>query len=115
LLSPTALPTYPAAHKKVTTRARIERAPDLGISRGIGLTLARSQIDLDAALIAAHSDKQGAAPSYKKGSGFIRRCRSFDHGDGAGRPWAGSSDRATPPPTPPPITWPRCSVTLNAL
>lgn len=29
-------------------------------------------LDLDATLIQAHSDKQGAAPTYKQGFGFIR-------------------------------------------
>jgi hypothetical protein len=27
-------------------------------------------IDFDATLVAAHSDKQGAAPNYKRGFGF---------------------------------------------
>jgi Transposase DDE domain group 1 len=65
-------------------------------------------IDLDATLIAAHSDKQGAAPTYQQGFGFHPCWRSWTAAMGPGRRWLRSCGKATPGPTPPPITWP-CS------
>jgi hypothetical protein len=41
-------------------------------------------IDLDATLITAHSDKQGAAPTYKQGFGFHPLLAFLDRGDGTG-------------------------------
>jgi hypothetical protein len=38
-------------------------------------------VDLDATLVGAHSDKQGAAPTYKKGFGFAPMCAFVDHGE----------------------------------
>lgn len=38
-------------------------------------------VDLDATLVAAHSDKQGAAPTYKRGYGFHPMCAFVDHGE----------------------------------
>jgi hypothetical protein len=61
-------------------------------------------IDLDATLITAHSDKEGAAPTFEKGYGF--------HPLGPGWPirpsrWRCCCGRATPDRTPSPAT-PRC-------
>ena len=39
-------------------------------------------LDLDATLIQAHSDKQGAAPTYKQGFGFHPLGCWLDRGDG---------------------------------
>ncbi|CAM3163457.1 Transposase DDE domain-containing protein [Prescottella defluvii] len=39
-------------------------------------------IDLDATLVTAHSDKEKAAPNYKRGYGFHPLCAFVDHGDG---------------------------------
>jgi hypothetical protein len=36
--------------------------------------------DIDATLVGAHSDKQGAEPTYKRGYGFHPMCSSIDHG-----------------------------------
>jgi hypothetical protein len=62
------------------------------------------RIDLDATLIQAHSDKQGAAGAYKGGFGFHPLAAWLDRGDGTGEALAGFFGPATPPPTPPPIT-----------
>ena len=46
-------------------------------------------IDLDATLITAHSDKESAARTWKKGYGFHPLCAFLDHGqDGTGEPLA---------------------------
>jgi hypothetical protein len=37
-------------------------------------------LDLDATLVAAHSDKEGAEPTYKRGYGFHPMCAFVDHG-----------------------------------
>jgi hypothetical protein len=37
-------------------------------------------VDLDATLVGAHSDKQGAAPTWKKGFGFHPLLAALDHG-----------------------------------
>jgi len=46
-------------------------------------------VDLDATLVTAHSDKESAAPTYKKGFGFHPLCAFVDHGrQGTGEPLA---------------------------
>ncbi len=46
-------------------------------------------IDLDATLVTAHSDKEHAAPTFKRGFGFHPLCAFVDHGpDGTGEPLA---------------------------
>jgi hypothetical protein len=37
-------------------------------------------VDVDATLVGAHSDKEGAEPTYKRGFGFHPMCSSIDHG-----------------------------------
>jgi hypothetical protein len=37
-------------------------------------------VDIDATLVGAHSDKEGAEPTYKRGFGFHPMCSSIDHG-----------------------------------
>ena len=72
---------------RVTVRQRVWKmagkdAPDFGIDRDRPLI-----IDLDATLITAHSDKELAAPTYKKGFGFHPLGSWVDHGpDGTGEP-----------------------------
>jgi hypothetical protein len=57
-------------------------APDHGISADAPLV-----IDTDATLITAHSDKEQAAPTFKKGFGFHPLLAFVDHGpDGSGEP-----------------------------
>jgi Transposase DDE domain group 1 len=51
--------------------------------------LARLADDADAALAAAHSEKQNAAPTFKRGFGFHPLCAFVDHGpEGTGEPVA---------------------------
>lgn len=46
-------------------------------------------VDLDATLVTAHSDKEGAAPTYKRGFGFHPLLAFVDHGaGGTGEPLA---------------------------
>lgn len=46
-------------------------------------------VDLDATLVGAHSDKQGAAGTFKHGFGFHPLCCWLDRGDGTGEALAG--------------------------
>lgn len=46
-------------------------------------------IDVDATLVTSHSDKQGSAPTFKRGYGFHPLAAFVDHGaDGTGEPLA---------------------------
>jgi hypothetical protein len=63
-----------------TARARAwelagDRAPDRGRSAADPLV-----IDVDATLVTAHSEKESAAPTFKRGFGFIRSARSSTTG-----------------------------------
>src|SRR6266545_2380870 len=42
------------------------------------------RLDLDASLLEAHADKQGAAGTFKHGFGFHPLCCWLDRGDGTG-------------------------------
>ena len=52
-----------------------EHAPNAGASRAAPLV-----IDLDATLVTAHSEKQDAKPTFKRGFGFHPLCAFVDHG-----------------------------------
>lgn len=39
-------------------------------------------VDLDASLLTAHSEKESATPTYKRGFGFNPLCAFVDHGPG---------------------------------
>ncbi|MBC7632039.1 IS1380 family transposase [Aeromicrobium sp.] len=84
----------PAALKAINTARATARArawalagtdaPDHG-------THARNPliVDLDATLVASHSEKENAKPTYKRGFGFHPLCAFVDHGpDGTGEPLA---------------------------
>lgn len=61
-----------------------DHAPDAGRDADDPLI-----VDTDATLVGAHSDKQGAAPTFKRGYGFHPLCAFVDHGpDGSGEPLA---------------------------
>jgi len=85
--APAALAAIAAA--RASARARAWRlagthAPDHGVDRNRPLI-----VDVDATLVTAHSDKEGAAPTYKKGFGHHPLCAFVDHGrDGTGEPLA---------------------------
>jgi hypothetical protein len=76
-----------------TTRAQVratawalagEHAPDHDTTTDHPLI-----IDLDATLLDAHSDKENAAPTFKRGYGFHPLCAFVDHGaSGTGEPLA---------------------------
>jgi hypothetical protein len=74
---------------RAAARARVwwlagRRAPDVGVDATRPLI-----VDADGTLLTAHSDKQGAAPTYKKGYGFFPLWTFVDHGpDGTGEPLA---------------------------
>jgi hypothetical protein len=83
----TALAALNAA--RAAARSRVwalagEHAPDAGIDADNPIA-----IDTDATLLTAHSDKQGAAPTFKRGYGFHPLWAFADHGaDGTGEPLA---------------------------
>lgn len=83
-----------------------EHAPDHGINTENPLI-----VDLDATLLDAHSEKENAAPTYKKGFGFHPLCAFIDHGPTAPANQPRSCcARVTLVRTPPPTTslcWPR--------
>ena len=61
-----------------------EHAPSHGVSVRTPLV-----IDVDATLVTAHSDKEQAKPTFKKGYGFHPLCAFLDHGaEGTGEPLA---------------------------
>jgi DDE family transposase len=70
-------------------RARVwalagEHAPDHDASAGDPVV-----VDLDATLVTSHSDKERAAPTFKRGYGFHPLCAFVDHGpEGTGEPLA---------------------------
>jgi hypothetical protein len=84
----------PAALKAINTarataRAQVwglagEHAPDHGVDAAMPLV-----IDIDATLVTSHSEKEQAAPTFKRGFGHHPLCSFLDHGpDGSGEPLA---------------------------
>ncbi len=79
-------------------------------------------IDVDATLVTAHSEKESAAPTFKRGFGFHPLWAFVDHGaEGTGEPLSVCFGRATPAPTPSPTTrrssaprWPSCPAATPA-
>jgi len=63
-----------AARAQVWKRAGVN-APDLDTSAAVPLV-----IDLDATLVTSHSEKEAAAPTFKRGFGFHPLCAFVDHG-----------------------------------
>ncbi|PFG32386.1 IS1380 family transposase [Sanguibacter antarcticus] len=79
-----AINTARAAARSAAWRLAGERAPDAGASAVDPLV-----IDLDATLVTAHSEKENAAPTFKRGFGFHPLCAFVDHGGaGTGEPLA---------------------------
>ncbi len=79
-----AIDTARAAARQAAWAGAGAHAPDHGISAANPLI-----IDLDATLVTAHSDKEKAAPTYKKGFGHHPFCAFVDHGQGGtGEPLA---------------------------
>lgn len=67
------------AHAEARVAVWARRRPVAGIpgSRAGGQVI----LDLDATLVTAHSDKEGAEPTYKRGYGFHPMCAFVDHGE----------------------------------
>ena len=79
-----AIDTARAAARATVWALAGEHAPDARIDADDPLI-----IDIDATLVTAHSDKQGAAPTFKRGYGFHPLCAFVDHGsEGTGEPLA---------------------------
>ncbi|EKT82561.1 putative transposase [Rhodococcus opacus M213] len=73
-----------AAVRTAAWSAAGDRAPDDDIDEHHPLI-----IDLDATLVTAHSEKEHAAPTFKRGFGFHPLCAFVDHGgEGTGEPVA---------------------------
>ena len=79
-----AIDTARAAARERAWRLAGDHAPDHGSSAKQPLV-----IDLDATLVTAHSEKENAAPTFKRGFGFHPLCAFLDHGPaGTGEPLA---------------------------
>lgn len=75
-----AIDTARAAAREQAWRLAGRHAPDHGTDAKQPLV-----IDLDATLLTSHSDKEHAAPTFKRGYGFHPLCAFLDHGpDGTG-------------------------------
>jgi hypothetical protein len=85
--APAALASIATARAAARTRAwqlAGEHAPDHGVDASAPLV-----IDVDATLVTAHSEKQCAAPTFKRGFGFHPLWAFVDHGpEGTGEPLA---------------------------
>jgi len=66
----------------------------------------RVVLDFDSHLITSHSEKEGAAPTWKRGFAFTRCCVIWMR---PARHWPGCCGRATPARTPPPPITSGCS------
>lgn len=67
-------------HARADARAAVwaRRRPLTGVAgRGSG---GQVIVDIDATLVGAHSEKEGAEPTYKRGFGFHPMCSAIDHG-----------------------------------
>jgi hypothetical protein len=73
---------------------------ELPCSRAAGKTLEQVVIDLDATLVTAHSDKEGAKGNFKGGFGYHPLGAWLDNT----RPWRRCCGPGTPAATPPPTT-----------
>jgi hypothetical protein len=78
----TALDNARATVRSTAWELARDHAPDHAISPDNPLI-----IDLDATLVTAHSEKENAAPTFKRGFGFHPLCSFVDHGaQGTGEP-----------------------------
>ena len=94
----------PRAIRAARTAAR-ERAWALAGDGAPGGDGALITIDIDATIVTAHSEKENAAPTWKKTFGFHPLAAFADHGAaGSGKRWPSCCGRGTPGPTPRPST-----------
>jgi hypothetical protein len=75
----TALPAIRAARAVARQQVWARRRPLAGTpgSRDGGLVV----VDIDSTVVTAHSDKQGAQPTFKRTYGFVPMCAFVDHGE----------------------------------
>lgn len=79
-----AIDTARAAARATVWGLAGEQAPDAGADAAAPLV-----IDVDATLVTSHSEKEQAAPTFKRGYGHHPMCSLVDHGpDGSGEPLA---------------------------
>jgi Transposase DDE domain group 1 len=73
------LPAIRRARARARAAVWARRRPLAGVAgdRDGGLVI----VDLDSTLVAAHSDKEHAGPTYKHGFGFAPMCAFVDHGE----------------------------------
>ncbi len=77
-----AINTARAAARRTAWSLAGEHAPDHGTNAARPLV-----IDVDATLVTSHSEKEQAAPTFKRGFGFHPLCAFVDHGaEGTGEP-----------------------------
>ncbi len=77
-----AINTARAAARRTAWSLAGEHAPDHGTGAARPLV-----IDVDATLVTSHSEKEQAAPTFKRGFGFHPLCAFVDHGaEGTGEP-----------------------------
>ena len=104
----TALATdAPRALKAIRTAraAARERAWSLAGERAPGGDGSLILVDIDATIVTAHSEKEKAAPTWKKTYGFHHLAAFADHGAGAGGSrWRSCCALGTPDRTPRPST-----------
>lgn len=91
-----------------------DQAPDHGGDAGHPLI-----VDLETTLATAHSDREWAAPTFKRRHSFHPLCVFVDHGpNGAGERWSSCCGPVVPDRTLPPTTsaWPAvpCASCLQA-
>jgi hypothetical protein len=74
-----ALPAIRAAHAAARRQIWARRRPLAGTPgrRDGGMVV----VDIDSTVVAAHSDKQGAEPTFKRTFGFVPMCAFVDHGE----------------------------------
>jgi hypothetical protein len=74
-----ALPAIRAARARARQKVWARRRPLAGTpgSRDGGLVI----VDIDSTVVAAHSDKQGAQPTFKRTFGFVPMLAFVDHGE----------------------------------
>jgi hypothetical protein len=92
------------AIRKARAAAR-ERAWALAGDRASGADGSLIPVDIDATIVIAHSEKESAAPTWKKTYGFHPLAAFADHGAGAaGKRWRSCCGLATPGRIPRPST-----------
>jgi len=107
--TPTAWRTLEAVDSAALERIAVARAGARARAWALGADPGFYVIDIDATLIGSHSEKEGAAPTYKRGFGFHPLLAFLD---ATAKRWPACSARETPGRAPRRITW-SSSTTLS--